>query len=304
MSIFWRRALLRTTIAVAGVLVIVLVTVAHTGIALQAQSTARLTLPPTAAVVAGTVELPVTLDSAGYPISGVLFSIDYDQSCLAFQGGDADGDGLPDGFRSLVPPQFSVSAAFDAADTDGEIDVIILDFSLPFARLSDGPLALLRFTATCVPDYAGIVRVPVEFSTSPPASFSNPLGRNVDGAFAGGVVEIVDGAAPPTPTPTVTVTVTPTASSTPTATTTPTAPPPDAPTSSPTEPAPTATPTPFGGQVKPPIPPTPTPSATPTITPTATSTASPTATATAAPPEEPPFGQSGESLYLPAVQKQ
>lgn len=280
--------------AVAGVSVLVLIAVALTGISLQAQSAARLTLPPTAVVVAGTVELPVTLDSAGHPISGVLFSIDYDQSCLAFQGADADGDGLPDGFRSLAPPQFSVSAAFDAADSDGEIDVIILDFSLPFAQLSDGPLAILRFTATCVPDYAAIVRVPVEFSTSPPASFSNPLGRNVDGAVAGGVVEIVDGAAPPTPTPT--ATVTPTASPTPTATATPTAPPPDAPTSTPTQPAPTATSTPFGGQVKPPIPPTPTP--------TATSTASPTATATAASPEETPFGQSGESLYLPAVQKQ
>ncbi len=298
MSIYWRRALLRTTIAVAGVLVIVLVAVALTGVALRAQSAARLTLPPTAAVVAGTVELPVTLDSAGHPISGVLFSIDYDQSCLAFQGGDTDGDGLPDGFRSLAPPQFSVSASFDASDSNGEIDVIILDFSLPFAQLPDGPLAILRFTATCVPDYAGIVRVPVEFSSSPPASFSNPFGRNVDGVVTGSIVEIVDSAAPPTPTPT--VTVTPTTSPTPIATATSTALPPGAPTSTPAQSAPTATPTPFGGQVKPPIPPTPTP----TATPTATSTASPTATATAAPPEETPFGQSGESLYLPAVQKQ
>lgn len=294
MSIFWRHVLLRTIIAVAGVLAIVLVAVVHTGIALQAQSAARLTLPPTAAVVAGTVELPVTLESAGHPISGVLFSIDYDQSCLAFQGDDADKDGLPDGFRSLAPPQFSVSAALDTADSDGEIDVIILDFSLPFAQLSDGPLAILRFTATCVPDYAGIVRVPVAFSSSPPASFSNPFGRNVDGAVTGSIVEIVDSAAPPTPTPT--ATMTPTASPTPTATVTPTALSPDAPTSTPTQPAPTATPTPFGGQVKPPIPPTPTP--------TATATASPAATATAAPPEETPFGQSGESLFLPAIQKQ
>lgn len=302
MSIFWRRALLQTIIGVAGVLTIALAAISHTGIALQAQSTARLTLPPTATIVAGTVELPVTLDSAGHPISGVLFSIDYDQSCLAFQGGDADGNGLPDGFRSLAPFQFSVSASFDAADGDGEIDVIVLDFSLPFSQLPDGPLAVLSFTATCTPEYAAIMRVPVGFSPNPPPSFSSPFGRNVDGSVAGGIVEIVDSAAPPTPTPT--VTVTPTASPTPTATVTPTAPPPDAPTITPTQPAPTVTPTPFGGQVKPPVPPTPTPSATPTATPTSTVTPSLTVIPTSAVPEETPFGQSGEMLFLPAVQKQ
>lgn len=279
---------------------IALAAISHTSITLRAESTARLTLPPTATVVAGTVELPVTLDSAGHPISGVLFSIDYDQSCLAFQGGDADGNGLPDGFRSLAPFQFSVSASFDAADGDGEIDVIVLDFSLPFSQLPDGPLAILRFTATCAPEVAGIVRVPVEFSSSPPPSFSSPFGRNIDGSMAGGIVEIIDSTAPPTPTPT----VTPTASPSPTATVTPKAPPPDAPTITPTQPAPTVTPTPFGGQVKPPIPPTPTPSATPTATPTATATTFATVTPPAAVPEETPFGQSGEMLFLPAVQRQ
>ena len=293
--------MLRNITAAVVMLVIVLATVAAGYLTIHAESMVKVSLPATATVVQGTVALPVTLDNAGTHVSGVLFSIDYDQRCLAFQGADANGDGLPDGFEPLTPPQFSVSAAFDATDSDGEIDVIILDFSLPFAALPAGPLAILHFTATCTPDYAGIVRVPVEFSISPPASFSSPLGRNIDGSVAGGIVEIVDSAAPPTPTPT--VTPTPTASPPPTATVTPTPTPPGAPTATPTLPTASATPTPFGGQVKPPIPPTPTPTTTPTVTPAATATASPMATATAALPEETPFGQSGGSLYLPAVEK-
>lgn len=301
MIIYRRRVLLRNMIAAVVMLVIALAAVAYGYLTIHAASMVKLTLPATTTAVKGAIDLPVTLDNAGTHVSGVLFSIDYDQRCLAFEGTDANGDGLPDGFEALTPPQFSVSAAFDATDGDGEIDVIILDFSLPFAALPAGPLAILHFTAICTPDYASIVRVPVEFSASPPASFSSPLGRNIDGSVTGGIVEIVDGAAPPTPTPT--VTLTPTASPQPSATVTPTPTPPDAPTATPTLPTATATPTPFGGQVKPPIPPTPTPTTTPTVTPTATATATPIATATAALPEETPFGQSGESLYLPAVQK-
>ncbi|MBK8798937.1 MAG: hypothetical protein IPM07_22630 [Anaerolineales bacterium] len=271
---------------------------------LHAQTSVKLTLPPTTAVIATTaVNLPVTLDAAGQHVSGVLFSIDYDQRCLAFEGADNNGDGLPDGFQPLTPPQFSVSASFDATDDVGEFDVIILDFSLPFAALPAGPLAILHFTTICTPDYAGILRAPVEFSSRPQPSFSSPLGRNIDGVAIGGIVEIVDGAAPPTATPT--FTPTPSPSPTPTATHTPTATPEHAPTFTPTPVTPTATPTPLGGQVKPPIPPTPTPTATPTVTATPTATATPTLTPLPSPPPaKAPGGQNASELFLPLIQNQ
>lgn len=259
---------------------------------IYAQAAVKLSLPATSSTTAAAVvDVPVSLDTAGQQVSGVLFSVDYDQHCLRFHNADADADGLPDGFQALIPADFSVSAAVDATDDDGEIDAIVLDLSLPFSSLPPGPIAVLRFTATCVPEYASIVRSPIEFSTSPSASFSSPLGRNIHGFTVGGIVEIVDSAAPPTATPTRTPTTV--ASSTPTASLTPT----------PTlieitgtpmqEVTPTATPTPSGGQVKPPLPPSATPTATPTIPPP------PTATSLA--PEEAPSGQSAENLFLPAI---
>ncbi len=286
--------------APAGALLLWMLLVAFAGYrTLLAQSLVTLTLPTyTATAAAAEVEIPIHLETGGQKVSGVLFSVDYDPRCLEFQGADVDGNGLPDGIQPLTPPQFSFSAAFNPADAQGEIDVVLLDLSVPFAELPTGPLAILHFTPTCIPAPGGVESAVLRFSDRPSPSFGDPQGRNVSGVWAGGVIDILDAAAPPatfTPTPQASATATPTTS--PTATSTPVTPDPGATLPVETE---TATPTATSAPLNPPIPPTPTPTRTPTATPSPTATPENTPEVT---PEVTPGGQSAGELFLPLVRR-
>lgn len=194
--------------------------------------------------------ITVNLDSDGEDISGVIFSLDIEPECLAFNPGDGDGDGIPDAATFVLPPQFSPSLSYQADDPDGEIDVVITDYSPPLASLSNGPLLVLRFDVVCEPDATDNSRISdILFSAYPPPSFGNPAGQSVPGGSSAGSVKITR-PEPVTTTPTPTQTAIPTKTITATAT----------PTGTPTK---TATPTP-----------------TATATATSTATATPTATAT------------------------
>ena len=191
----------------------------------------------------------INLDSDGEAVSGVIFSLDTEPECLAFNPSDGNGDGIPDAATFVLPAQFSPSLSYQADDPDGEIDVVITDYSPPLAALPDGPLLVLRFDVVCEPDATDNSRISdILFSAYPPPSFGNPAGQSVLGGSSAGSVKITR-PDPVTTTPTPTQTATPTATATPTRTPTPTA---------------TATGTVIG-------PPTPTP--TPTSTVTATTTA-------------------------------
>lgn len=307
MSINHQRNLRRWSPAsatLAGALLLWMLFVAFAGYrTLLAQSLVKLTLPTyTATAAAMEAAIPVHLDTAGQKVSGVLFSVDYDPRCLEFQGADADGNGLPDGIQPLTPPQFSFSAAFNPADAQGEIDVVLLDLSVPFAELPTGPLAILHFTTTCVPAAGGVESALLRFSDRPSPSFGDPLGRNVSGVWAGGVIDILDAGAPPatfTPTPQESATATPTTSPTATATSTPITPDPSA--TLPVE-AETPTPTATSAPLDPPIPPTPTPTRTATATPSPLPTATPEVTLEVT-PEATPGGQSAGELFLPLVRR-
>ena len=186
----------------------------------------------------------VNLDSDGEDISGIIFSLDIDPTCLAFNTSDANGDGIPEAAQFVLPLQFSPSLSYQADDPDGEIDVVITDYSPPLASLPNGPLLALRFDVICQPDIADNSRISdITFSAYPPVSFGNPAGQSVAGVSSAGSVKIARaGITPPTITPTTTPTTTPTPTPTATGTNTTT------PTLTPTTPTPTgtitATPTP------------------------------------------------------------
>ena len=203
------------------------------------------------ATVGGSAIVTVNLDGDGEAISGVIFSLDIDPTCLAFNDSDANGDGIPDAAQFVVPLQFSPSISYQPDDTDGELDVVITDYSPPLASLPNGPLLALRFDVICEPDVTDNSRISdITFSSYPPVSFGNPAGQGVPGISSPGSVKISwTETTPPTITPTITPTTTPTP--TPTGTITPT-------------PTPTTTPT---GST--------TPTPTPTTTPTASLTPSP-----------------------------
>jgi hypothetical protein len=176
------------------------------------------------AVVGESAVVTINLDSDGEAISGVIFSLDIDPACLAFNNSDGDGDGIPDAALFVLPVQFTPSISYQAEDGDGEIDVVITDYSPPLAALPDGPLLALRFDVVCQPEITENSRISeISFSAYPPASFGNPAGQSVAGISSAGSVKITwpeAGTTTPTPaeTPSPTVTASVTASVTPTAT--------------------------------------------------------------------------------------
>ena len=178
------------------------------------------------ATVGGSAIVTVNLDADGEAISGVIFSLDIDPTCLAFNDSDANGDGIPDAAQFVVPLQFSPSISYQPDDTDGELDVVITDYSPPLASLPNGPLLALRFDVICEPDVTDNSRISdITFSSYPPVSFGNPAGQGVQGISSPGSVKIsrTEAATPastPTSTPPPTGTITPS----PTPTTTPTPP--------------------------------------------------------------------------------
>ena len=202
------------------------------------------------ATVGGSAIVTVNLDTDGEAISGLIFSLDIDPTCLAFNDSDANGDGIPDAAQFVVPLQFSPSIGYQPDDTDGEIDVVITDYSPPLASLPNGPVLALRFDVICEPDITDNSRISdITFSAFPPVSFGNPAGQGVPGISSPGSVKIARAEiTPPTITPTTTPTTTPTPTPTATGTNTTT---------------PTPTPTPTGTVTATPTPPT----ATVTLTP-------------------------------------
>lgn len=140
-----------------------------------------------------TVDVGVALYTAGASIAATAFSVDYDQTCLAFDDTDANGDGVPDALAFHVPAGFAVTAFHDPGDGDGEIDILIADLAPPISTLADGPLVTLTFTATCSPAAGSTILAPVVFSTHPSATFGDGLAVDVAGTTTGGSVKIWPG---------------------------------------------------------------------------------------------------------------
>ncbi len=138
------------------------------------------------------VEIPIDFTAYGHDIAAATFSIDYDETCLAFDPTDADADGLPDAIAFSVPAAFDVTVFTDLGDTDGEIDVAVFDLP-PIATLPDGLLATLTLDTLCDPAPDPGLQAPVLFSLDPPASFGDTEGGDVPGVAEGNLVKIVAG---------------------------------------------------------------------------------------------------------------
>ena len=160
-----------------------------------------------------TVAVPITFTSNGSQIDSTVFSIDYDETWLAYDSS------IPNSIQFNLPSDFTGQCSPDITDTDGEIDCFILDPIPPLATLPDG-IILNVILRTKNPSSA--VSAKAGFSAnSPPASFASQ-GLSVPGSTLDGSVLIGDGSSfftyipiiwnnlvsPPTPIPTITVTPT------------------------------------------------------------------------------------------------
>ncbi|MCP4662046.1 MAG: hypothetical protein GY856_42120, partial [bacterium] len=127
----------------------------------------------------------VRLEPNGAEIGSVAFSLDLDPAVFVLDEIDADSDGVPD--RLLFPngePGMAV-VSFDAADTDGELDLLLADLSL--ATLAAGVLVEIG-----LPVPAGTYEPPegLSLSSAPPASFGTVTGLDVDGQVYIGEITI------------------------------------------------------------------------------------------------------------------
>ncbi|MEZ4862377.1 MAG: hypothetical protein R3C14_13760 [Caldilineaceae bacterium] len=235
-----------------------------------------LTIPQAiAATVGHPVLAPVDFRAGGAAVASLTFSIDFDESCLGFDDSDSNNDGLLDHVHFSKPAAFQGSVSYAAADLAGELDIVIADFSPPFAILPDTDgLVTIEFIPLCSPTGDAPLTAAIGFSHAPTVSFGDPGGRDLKGITSGGTVVIANPAtATTTPTATATSTTTPLATPTTTSTALPTA---TATAKATTVASPTATATATVLLL-----PSETVPATPTVTTTATATAPPTATATA-----------------------
>ncbi len=121
------------------------------------------------------VTLPVTFANSGNAISALAFSLDIDPTGLAFDATDADLDGIPDAVTlpAGMPPVVVVD--YSAADTDGELDVLLADLS--GTPLPQGVIVEVELT----PSQSDVAATWIRFSGDPPPSFSNDQGDDVVG---------------------------------------------------------------------------------------------------------------------------
>lgn len=138
------------------------------------------------------VSVPIVFSGNGSEISAVAFSVDFDETCLEFDPADLDGNGIPDAISFSVPAGMTSSAVFSAADTEGEVDIVIADFSSPLSTLIDGTVAAVTLTPTCAPGETSRL-VPVRFGASPSTSFGTASGESTPGEITDGSVEILPG---------------------------------------------------------------------------------------------------------------
>jgi hypothetical protein len=179
------------------------------------------------------VDIPIQFTSNGNEISSMAFSLDYDHTMLTFDSS------IPYSITFNLPAGIVGSCTVDEADTDGEIDCIVVDPMAPLAPVPDGIFLTIKLATLNVPDNSIAY---VNFAAEPPPSFGNTEGNSVDGTTVDGSVKIGSTSSkvympaiikhiPPTPTPTPEFTHTPTS----------TLPPGETPTKTPT-PTPTSTP--------------------------------------------------------------
>jgi len=135
--------------------------------------------------------VPINFTSNGHSIATTAFSVDFDQTCLAFDPTDTDQDGIPDAVTFNLLGAFNASVTFDEGDSDGELDFFVADVLPPLASLPDGALATIVFTTTCQPDPGASIISPVGFSDDPSASFGNTDGQSVPGTTTDGSVKIL-----------------------------------------------------------------------------------------------------------------
>lgn len=132
-----------------------------------------------------TVQIPVRHISNGAAISALIFSLDYDERFLSFDGTDANLDRIPDAVSLKLPAGFNASVTYNANDAAGELDIFLADVFPPLAALADGSVLTVTLRTATV---FAITTAAVAFAQNPAPSFGNTAGASVEGIVIDGSV--------------------------------------------------------------------------------------------------------------------
>ncbi|HEY0594120.1 MAG TPA: cohesin domain-containing protein [Thermoanaerobaculia bacterium] len=128
------------------------------------------------------VEIPIVLTSRGAPVSAIAFSIEFDSSKLALDGGPTLGSKV-----EMPAPTMFTSSSWVGTEA-GVIGVAVYDRTRPIGVLADGTVARVRFRPLAGSSGFAFVRV----SSAKPYSASGPRGERLEGEIIpGGGVTIV-----------------------------------------------------------------------------------------------------------------
>ena len=129
----------------------------------------------------------ITFDDDDNAIAGISFSVNYDQTCLAFDDSDDDSDGKIDSIESMVDEfTFITAASFDAVNMKININIYTW---YPNVTVSDGVIVKITFTAS---DAAGCPGTTAEVGFSSGEKFRDTGYQEVDGWTQDGSVKIAD----------------------------------------------------------------------------------------------------------------
>lgn len=136
----------------------------------------------------GKVSLPIRFDPAASLINSLVFSIDFDESWLAFNDADADLDGVPDAVAFTLPDGFVGALSYDPTDVDGELDIAVYNL-LGSGTLPAGTFMVLTMeTGSPAGDYLAVV----QSSNDPVESFGSITGQSIWGVVQDGSVSLLD----------------------------------------------------------------------------------------------------------------
>lgn len=136
---------------------------------LRSGAKASLSLPSTLSVQNGVAQLPVHFKANGNQAAALALALELDESQVAFDAADSNGDGLPDGIYLNLGAGFQAMAVYKA----GLLNLVI--FSPELKALPDGPVATLSLAVASGNGDSPAVR----FSASQPASAGGVDGATV-----------------------------------------------------------------------------------------------------------------------------
>lgn len=136
----------------------------------------------------GKVNIPIRFNPAESSVNSLIFSVDFDESWLAFNQSDANSDGIPDAVTFFLPDGFVGAVSYDPKDTDGELDIAVYNISASGTLPAGTFMVLTMETGKPEGEYLAVLQT----SSDPAESFGDIQGDSILGIVRDGSVILSD----------------------------------------------------------------------------------------------------------------